>query len=488
MKAIVIGAGIAGLAAACRLAQKGYRVTVFESNEYPGGKLTAISSKGFRFDAGPSLFTLPHLLDDVFHATKENPRDFYDYETLDVACHYFYEDGTTLKSFCDQNKFASEVSEKLNIDGGVVVDFLQRSEVMYNQAGQIFLNNSLHKATTWLKKDVLSALLRIYKYDLFKSMDAANQIHLKHPKLVQLFDRYATYNGSNPYKAPGILNSIAHLEHNLGTYFPKGGMHTITLSLYELAQKKGVEFVFGKKVSRIRSNKNKVTGVDTEDGFTQADLVVSNMDVYPTYKYLLPQIKTPERIEKQERSSSGLVFYWGVKGAFSNLGLHNIFFSENYKEEFHHLFDKQRIYQDPTVYVNITSKLNNSDAPEGHENWFVMVNAPSNTGQDWQTIIAQTREAVIKKLSRLLNKNLSEIIVTEELLNPMKIEERTSSFKGSLYGTSSNSKFAAFLRHANFSSKIKGLYFCGGSVHPGGGIPLCLLSAKIVSELVPEIS
>ena len=289
-------------------------------------------------------------------------------------------------------------------------------------------------------------------------------------------------------RRPGILNSIAHLEHNLGTYFPKGGMHSITKSLFRLGQKKGVRFIFNQKVRQIRSEKGAVTGVETPDGFVPADLVVSNMDVYPTYKYLLPQIKIPRRVETQERSSSGLVFYWGVKGTYQNLGLHNIFFSNNYKEEFNHLFHKKSIYQDPTVYVNITSKLHASDAPEDHENWFVMVNAPSNEGQEWDAMIKATRTAVIRKVSRLLKTDLSDRIVTEQVLDPLKIETLTSSFKGSLYGTSSNSKFAAFLRHANFSGKLKGLYFCGGSVHPGGGIPLCLLSAKIVSELVPEVS
>ena len=223
----------------------------------------------------------------------------------------------------------------------------------------------------------------------------------------------------------------------------------------------------------------------TSAGQVHADLVVSNMDVYHTYHRLLPQVKTPKRVNTQERSSSGLIFYWGIQGAFNLLGLHNIFFSGNYKVEFDHLFNKKTIYEDPTVYVNITSKLNAEDAPQGHENWFVMVNAPSNEGQDWDTMIRNTREAILTKLSRSLGRDIRHLVVTEAVLDPVKLEQRTSSFKGSLYGTSSNSKFAAFLRHPNFSSRIKGLYFCGGSVHPGGGIPLCLLSAKIVSDLVP---
>ncbi len=485
MKAVVIGSGVAGLAAATRLQHKGYEVTVFESNSYPGGKLTQIESNGFRFDAGPSLFTMPSLVDDVFIEVGEDPRAFYNYRTLDVVCHYFYPDSVTLKSYPDRDKFAREVKDKLNVNGQTVARFLKRSERIYNRAGQIFLNNSLHKAGTWLKKDVLLALTEIYRYDIFKSMHAANEAMLQHPKLVQLFDRFATYNGSNPYKAPGILNSIPHLEHNLGTYFPEGGMYTLTQALYQLALKKGVQFRFGKKVSEIVTKDKQVKAVKTGEELTPADLVVSNMDVYPTYNKLLPQLKTPKRINTQERSSSGLIFYWGIKGRFDQLGLHNIFFSEDYRNEFEHLFTKKQICDDPTIYINITSKLNPTDAPPDCENWFVMVNAPSNEGQDWEEIIHRTRQAVVSKLSKLLKRDIASLIVTEELLDPVKLEARTSSFKGSLYGTSSNSKFAAFLRHPNFSSRIKGLYFCGGSVHPGGGIPLCLLSAKIVSDLVP---
>ncbi|MEL7002584.1 MAG: phytoene desaturase, partial [Bacteroidota bacterium] len=204
------------------------------------------------------------------------------------------------------------------------------------------------------------------------------------------------------------------------------------------------------------------------------------------YHKLLPKIKCPKNVDTQERSSSGLIFYWGIKGSFPSLHLHNIFFSKNYEKEFQHIFEDKTVYGDPTVYVNITSKLNPGDAPEGHENWFVMVNTPCNEGQNWQKLTEEVRKNVLDKLSGLLKTDIEESIVSEKTLDPINIESKTSSFKGSLYGTSSNSKFAAFLRHPNFTSKLDNLYFCGGSVHPGGGIPLCLLSAKIVVESVRE--
>jgi phytoene dehydrogenase-like protein len=210
------------------------------------------------------------------------------------------------------------------------------------------------------------------------------------------------------------------------------------------------------------------------------------MDIYFTYTKLLKYRKNlyPKKILSQERSSSALIFYWGINKQFPQLDLHNIFFSADYKAEFDQIWLQKDIYSDPTVYLNISSKFKPDDATAGCENWFVMINVPSNTGQDWDKLIAETRANIITKLSTMLGEDVSKLIISESILDPRSIESRTSSYQGSIYGTSSNSQFAAFLRHANKSSKISNLYFCGGSVHPGGGIPLCLLSAKIVSDWI----
>jgi len=191
-----------------------------------------------------------------------------------------------------------------------------------------------------------------------------------------------------------------------------------------------------------------------------------------------------KKILRQERSSSAIVFYWGISKIFDQLGLHNILFSRQYDNEFKHLFKTNSLYRDPTVYINITSKMEPAHAPAGNENWFVMINTPANTGQDWQALQREARKNVIDKINRILETDIEPLIRTESALNPVMIESQTASYMGSLYGTSSNSKMAAFARHPNFSNSIKGLYFVGGSVHPGGGIPLCLNSAKIMSNMI----
>lgn len=486
MKVIVIGSGIAGLAAAIRLKCQGHEVHVFEANAYPGGKLSEFSLGAYRFDAGPSLFTLPYLVDELFQAAGLNPREHFNYNRMEVCCQYFFDDGTRLTAFADRSKLLTEINAKLQVRPSLVDLYLKRSQETYQSAGKIFLENSLHKIKTWLRWPVVLAMLKIHRYGIFSSMNKINQQRLRHPKLVQLFNRYATYNGSNPYQAPGILTSIPHLEFSIGTYLPIGGMHAITQAIYKLAVEVGVKFSFQQPVKKIITEGRKVTSIEVAGQQVNADVVVSNMDAFYTYRKLLPNVKAPELALHQERSSSALIFYWGINHSFQQMDLHNIFFSADYQKEFQHIFELQSVYHDPTVYVNITSKYVEGDAPLGKENWFVMVNVPANVGQDWDTVIMETRKNVLAKLSGLLAADIEPLIEVEEVLDPRSIDLKTSSYQGSLYGTSSNNMFAAFLRHKNSSSQFSNLFFCGGSVHPGGGIPLCLLSGKIVSELVAE--
>lgn len=485
-KAAIIGSGIGGMATAARLAASGWQVSVFEANTYPGGKVALTGDDNYRFDAGPSLFTLPQLLDNLIADCGKNPRDYYDYYAKDIACQYFWEDGTRLTAYADAGRFALEVEDKLGVDAQKVKDYLAMSAHIYRKTTPVFLEKSLHRLKSYLNRETLSALSQIHKMQLLGTLHRLNHKKLQHPKLVQLFDRFATYNGSSPYLTPGVMSSISHLEHNIGTYYPKGGMHSITQTLYQLGKDLGVAFHFNSRVEEIITEGGKAVAVKTAASSTPYDLIVSNADVVPTYRKLLPTAVAPEKTLSQPRSSSALIFYWGIKGNFEQLDLHNIFFSDNYRAEFAHIFEKQTVYHDPTVYVNISSKEEAQDAPPGCENWFVMVNVPGNTGQDWPALKREVKNNVLAKLSRILKRNIADLIEYEHILEPITIEQKTGSFQGSLYGASSNNLMAAFLRHPNFSQRIKDLYFCGGSVHPGGGVPLCLLSAKITVSLIEE--
>lgn len=489
-RAAVIGAGIAGIASAIRLAVKGYRVDVFEANAYPGGKLSSfeqasVDGHTYRFDAGPSLFTMPHLVEDLFRLAGRDPADYFEYTRLDETCRYFWDDGTRLTAWADHDRFAREVETKLGESGDHLLAHLGDSALKYDVTEKLFLQKSLHKISTWLGRDAWKGYLNLPKLGVFDTMNAANERRFNHPKLVQLFNRYATYNGSDPYQTPATMNIIPHLEYNIGAFFPRLGMVSITNSLVKLAEDLGVTFHFNANVAEVVTEGATVVGLRGADGKIQRyDMVVSNMDVVNTFRKLLPNARQPERILRQPKSSSGLIFYWGIRREFAELGLHNIFFSRDYRTEFESLFGRNELDDDPTVYLNITSKHKPDDAAPGGENWFILLNAPNNTGQDWDTVIARARQNVIRKLSHNLNVDVESLIETEAVLDPRSIEAKTSSSQGALYGNSSNNRFAAFMRHANFSHQFDNLYFVGGSVHPGGGIPLCLLSAKIATEMV----
>lgn len=482
--AIVIGSGVGGLATAVRLARRGYIVKVFEANENFGGKATKIEKDGFFWGFGPSLFTFPELLDELFKTCGRNPRHYYKYHRIDPLCNYFYPDGTRLSAFADKEKFAAEIETKTGEPRQHVLKHLERIGKMYELTKDIFLFNSVHKLKTYLTKKSLAALFQLPLIGIDKNMNRANEQQFKDKRVVQLFNRYATYNGSDPYLAPSTLNVIAHPEYNRGGYFLNGGMPDLSRALYQLATELGAVFHFNALVERIVVKGSSAKGVVVHGVEHRADVVVSNMDVVYTYRKLMPEQEAPLRIIEHPKSTSALIFYWGIKREFPELDLHNIFFSANYKEEFHHLTHLKTIYHDPTIYVFISKKYQPRHAPDGCENWFTLINVPHDAGQDWNKLIAVARKNIIAKLSVALGVNVESLIVSETVNSPKTIEAKTLSYLGALYGNASNDKYSAFLRHPNFSSKIRNLYFCGGSVHPGGGVPLCLLSAKIIDELI----
>ena len=483
-RAIVIGAGIGGIATAIRLSAKGFEVDVFEANKYPGGKLTEIEIEGFRFDAGPSLFTLPQLVDELFEISGEDPRAHFNYDRLDIICNYFWNDGTRFTSFSDIEKTKGEIKKVFGIDGSGFEKALNKAATIYKITDHVFLEQSLHKRATYFKTNTLVSMMKLGGLGITTSMHKANKKRLKEPKLVQYFDRYATYNGSDPYQAPATLNLIPHLEHHIGAFFPKGGMHAITNSLVALAERKGVKFHFEERVDELLKRGNRVCGVRIGEKICTSEIVVNNIDVVPFYKDLHRDTSAFDKVLSRERSSSALIFYWGVNREFPELDVHNILFADDYQAEFNSIFKTGEVFDDPTIYIHISSKAEQGDAPSGMENWFVMVNQPSRVDIDWNERVPVMKKIIIEKISKVLNVELKDHIVAEDLLSPELIQSRTGSFLGALYGTSSNSKTSAFLRHPNFSKQMKGLYFVGGSVHPGGGIPLCLCSAAIVDDLI----
>lgn len=485
-KAIIIGAGIGGIAASIRLARKGYSVKVFEASDFPGGKLSEFKLGEFRFDRGPSLFTLPQYVEELFSLCGEKMSDYFTYSELPVLCKYYYPDGFNFEAKGNKEENIKAIVQAFDEDESKVRAFFEKAEFIYDTTAPLFLERPLKLKILYKTNAFWKGVSRIPRLPLIGSYTLQLKKYFSNPKTIQYFQRYATYNGSSPFKTPALMQLLPHVEQGIGAFIPDKGMYNITLQLFELAKRQGVEFVFRSKVDEIIVKEKKVCGVRYNlTCIEQSNLVVSNMDVYPTYKKLLPNEREPKVILNQEKSSSALIFYWGLQGYVNkSLSIHNIFFSGDYFNEFRMIFENGMLADDLTVYLHITAKHIPSDAPINGENWFVMVNAPNNKNQNWEEIVTDARKRIVQKLEDMLGERFEDKIICEHVWTPKGIEADTSSHLGALYGNASNSSSAAFFRHSNNSTKIKNLFFVGGSVHPGGGVPLAILSAKTMSELI----
>ena len=482
--AYIIGSGVAGLACAVRLAVQGLQVHVFEKNNVPGGKLGWLQMNGFCFDTGPSLFVQPENLHSLFEYAGEDINAYFNYRKVEDSCKYFFADGTILETSANKKMLLKEVLANTKEPAKNINKYLDEVHATYTSTADIFLNQPIHKVSTFINKKIFKALAAVKLSDLFSTLHTTNTKAFSDKNVIQLFDRFATYNGSNPYRSPGMFRVIAEPELNEGVYYPEGGMISIIHALHQLAEKKGVTFHFNQSVEKIICRNGIAKGIIVNGEELFANVIISNVDVYNTYRYLLNDEHYAGKLMKQERSTSAIVFYWGINKSFEQLQLHNIFFSADYEAEFDHIFQQKKLYHDPTVYVNITSKQQPSHAPDGKENWFVMVNVAADTDYDSDTLTATCRQAVVAKLSNILGVDVASYIEEEQVMHPKIIEQNTNAYLGALYGAASNSRSTAFKRHANFSNSVKRLYFVGGTVHPGGGIPLCLKSAGIAANLI----
>jgi phytoene desaturase len=495
-RAAVVGAGIGGLSAAAQLAHAGWEVDLYEAQSYAGGKAGSRTVGDYRFDTGPSLFTMPWVFRDYFSSLGLNMEKYLRPIPLEPICNYFYTDGTRLSAYQDEARFGQEIEAHTASRSEELSAYLQAGRKLWNRAGKLFLFNSLHEAATYLNPRAWPSMLSLPAIDAFRSLHDANQAFFRDPHLVQLFDRYATYNGSDPYKTPATMRIVPHVEYQWGGYMVEGGIVSIPRALEAAAREMGVRIHLNSPVERILLDSQgnpqgagQVRGIRVHGTDVAYPVVVSNADVLSTYRKLLGTPDAPEakRYERLEPSSSALVFLWGVGAQFPELSTNNIFFSSDYRKEFRNIFEEHTIPEEPTIYVNITSKCNPQDAPNTPgrrgENWFVLVNTPPHRGQDWDALARLVKERVLSRLSRELGRDIRPLIEAEGVITPQDIERDTGSTYGSLYGIASNERFAAFLRHPNRSRRIRGLYFTGGSAHPGGGMPLALLSGTIAAQL-----
>lgn len=483
----VIGAGLGGLAAAALFARQGYRVTVFEKNTTPGGKMQEIRSGKYRFDTGPSLLTLPFILEKLFQSCGQNLSGFLELVRPEPLCRYFYPDDKRFDSFSNPDDALREVGKVFPEDLENYQNFLHYSEDLYRRISEAYLMNPLYDLSD-LRHLRITDFARI---DAFTTVAGRINRSFTTPHLQQFFQRFSTYTGSSPWQVPATLNVIPHVELTLGGYYVKGGLYKIAKSLFQLAKGLGVSFRFQQEVvSLVVSDRDKtISGLNLSDGTTvPADLVVANSDATDTVVNLLPGDALPERTKTRfasvEPSCSGFIMMLGCKAEWNQLRHHNIFFSSSYEKEFRDIFRRKRLPENPTIYVANTSFTDRNDAPEGSSNLFVLVNAPyMDQSHDWKSLKKQYGGFIIRELEKRGLTRLEQSIEFRKTLTPLDFFKRYGSNKGSIYGTSSNGRMAAFMRPRNKFKGIRNLYMVGGSTHPGGGIPLVIQSAFNAAEL-----
>lgn len=485
--AVVIGAGLAGIAVSLRLRKMGLSVLVLEKNETFGGKLSEFEWGEYRWDKGPSLFTLPKQVDELFELFGKQPREFFDYHEMEESCHYYFNDGSDFLFPANPSKRNEALKKHFGEDEGQkVINYLAESKDTYAKLGNLFIDHPQYGIKNILDKKLVKQYPNLVTRKLMGSLDAFNNRKLSDPNLINVFNRYATYNGSNPYKLSGLYSMIPHLEINEGTYFPTKGMYSIVQSLYDLAVEQKVDFKFNQTNIEVKYlSQSSEKEVVTSDAVFKTKKVISAIDCVNFYEKVLKDQSLALKYAKKERSSSGVVFYWAVEKIIPELKLHNIFFGANYKNEFENIFGQQTFSEFPTVYIHVSSTVNPDDAPSNGQNWFVMINTPAGIEVSKEQL-ASFRNYVYRLIMKKFDVDLSFHIKHEAYWDQAKIDEYTGAYKGALYGASSNQKTAAIKRHGNKSKKYDDLYFCGGTVHPGGGIPLVLKSAKIVAQLINE--
>lgn len=483
-KIVVIGAGLGGISAAARLAKKGFDVTVVEKNERAGGKVNLFESDGFKFDTGASLLTMKHVFEELFEFCGSSLEKDLRLTRLDPICRYFWSDGTVFDASSDAEETARRIGAVEPSDADGFRRFLADSREKFEVAERTFLKYNLSDLPGIFD---LSNLGDLWKISALRSLDSHVSRFFRSPKMRQLFDRFATYNGSSPYKVPATFSLIPYVEFGLGAWYPSGGIYEIPKAIARLAENCGAGFRFNSEVAEIVVANGSVSGVRLADGETlAADAVIANSDAIHTFRNLVTSREYPKtKLDRIEPSCSGFVLLLGTRRKFDGLAHHNIFFSDDYRAEFEAIFSDLRPAADPTVYVCATSRTDPTQAPEGCENLFVLVNAPYTSGRtDWRHESGAYRDLVIEKLERSGLAGLGSSIAIEKIITPADFEERYRANRGSIYGVSSNGIFSAFLRPRNRSKDVGGLYFAGGTTHPGGGMPLVLISGRMAAELV----
>lgn len=485
-KVVVIGGGLGGISAAISLTQKGYDVEVYEKNHHIGGKLNRLEQDGFGFDLGPSILTMPHIFETLFTRSGKRMSDYVTIERLPLQWRSFFPDGNVLDLHENLDTMLTSNATLTKKDIQQYERLLAYAKKLYDVTEAGYFEKGLDNLQEVLKHHGAFNALR--HFDLSSTMYDAIRSYIKNPQFRDMLSYIVKYVGSSAYHAPAVLNMMLYMQHAQGIWYVKGGMHQLGNALTTLAQELGVTLHFGHKVVKLDTDKKTITAAYLDNGTKlEADYFVSNMEVIPVYEQLTAEKEsyTKKLTETFEPASSGLVLHLGVKKQYPQLAHHNFFFADDMKRQMKRIFKQHVLPDDPIIYLVNVNKTDPSQALPGHENIKVLPHIPylqenPPTRQQYEDFA----ELVLEKLERLGLVDLRENIVTKDMWTPHDIERTYGSHRGAIYGTVSDKKLNKGFKHPKKSERYENLYFVGGTVNPGGGMPMVTLSGQQVADKI----
>ena len=487
-KVIVIGAGLGGMSAAISLAAKGYDVSVFEKNPHVGGKLNVLRREGFSFDLGPSILTLPHYFRQLFTDAGKNMDDYVTFVPVVPHWRNIFEDGLVLDLYQDRARMHEELKKlplysdrtRAQFDA-----FLAYAKQQYDIVESGYFAKGLDNLWDFLK---FYGFFKLgFKIDHKRKMSETIAQSFDDPYLRDIFEYFIKYVGSSALDAPGFMNLMPNIQFEFDLWYVKGGMYNLARALQKLAEDVGVKIYLNQEIATLEKKSRRIVSVQSSDGAKhEADYVISNMEVIPAYEKLLQEDRSfMKKLEKFEPSCSGLVVHLGTNKVFPKLAHHNFFYSNDQHHHFRTVFHDGKIPEDPTIYLVAPTRSDPTQAPEGCDNIKILPHIPYiREGGFTREEVMQLKDRVITKLERMGLEGLRKSIIVEDVWTPFDIQRTYYSNKGSIYGVASDWDKNYAFKAPKKSKKYENLYFVGGSVNPGGGMPMVVLCGQNVAKAI----
>lgn len=485
-RALVIGAGIGGIAVAARLACSGYTVTVLEKNATPGGRCDQLVREGHRFDVGPTLFLMPELFRETYAALGERMEDHLDLRRVDPTYRIHFADGTQFALTSDLQALQPQLEALEEGSLGALLRYLAEGHQHYRLSLKHFVGRNFYSAPEYFSlKNLLLVLFRLKA--LIKHYDNIGT-YFRHPHLKAAFTFQNMYLGLSPYDAPATYSLLQYTELADGVWFPMGGLYRVIESLVAIAEAHGVRFLYETPVAAIEVAGDRATGVVLQDGSrVSADVIVANADLPYVYRHLLPDTVAADRLERMDYTCSAIMLYWGLDRVYPQLGPHNVFLADDYRASFDRIFKDRTLPDEPSFYVHAPARIDPTAAPAGHDTLLVLVpvgHLDDTAAQKWPALQAQARATVLRRLAAIGVTDLEAHVKFEISYTPEDWLHRYNLAKGAAFSLSHNFLQVGYLRPQNRHRRYRNLYFAGGSTHPGTGLPMVLLSARLTAERI----